>query len=151
VIGLSGVEEKRDVERVEEYRQIYSMVSLKGVYEAELSTGVIRAARFADKIRRVVIAAFGRIVPLEVILRDVGELNKRLYDEIVEKRKYKKSDLIKIVIDARYDEDENRIVFGEPDIVRYVPEVELEKVREENEKLKGVLEKIKEMISSVSE
>ena len=146
---MSGVEEKRDVERVEEYRQIYSMVSLKGVYEAELSTGVIRAVRFTDKIRRVVIAAFSRIAPLEVILRDVGEFNKKLYDEIVEKRKYKKSDLIKIVVDARYDKDENRIIFGEPDIIRYVPEVELEKLKEENKKLKGVLEKIKEIVISI--
>ena len=147
--NLSEAEERRDVERVEEYRQIYSMVSLKGVYEAELSTGVIRAARFADKIRRVVIAAFGRIAPLEVILRDVGELNKKLYNEIVEKRKYEKGDLIKIIIDARYDKEENRIVFGEPEIIRYIPETELVKLKEENEKLKGALEKIKEIVSSV--
>ena len=57
--------------------------------------------------------------------------------------------MIKIVVDARYDKDENRIIFGEPDIIRYVPEVELEKLKEENKKLKGVLEKIKEIVISI--
>ena len=145
---MSTAEERRDIERVEEYRQIYSMVSLKGLYEVELSTGVIRAARFADKMRRVVIAAFGRIAPIEVILRDVSEFNKRLYEEIVEKRKYAKGDLIKITVDAKYDKEANRIVFGEPSIVRYVPETELEELREENRKLKDVIRKLKEVIAS---
>ena len=146
---MSKVEEKRDIERVEEYRDLYTMVSLKGIYEVELSTGVIRAARFADKMRRVVIAAFGRLVPIEVILRDVGEFNKKLYEEIVEKRKYAKSDLIKIMVDARYDKDANKIVFGEPTIIRYVPETELEKLKEENRRLLEVIKKINELVSKV--
>ena len=146
---MSSSEEKRDIERVEEYRQLYSMISLKGLYEVELSTGVIRASRFADKMRRVVIAAFNRIAPIDVILRDVGEFNKKLYQEIVEKRKYSKSDLIKIIVDAKYDKEGNRIVFGEPKIIRYVPEREIERLKEKIAQLENLIKKINELTSKV--
>jgi Uncharacterized protein conserved in archaea len=49
----------------------------------ELRTGIIVAARFADKLRRAAFAAFSRTVPEDVILRDIAELNRLIYEEMM--------------------------------------------------------------------
>jgi len=127
-----GSEEEvaRDEARVEEYRQIYSTVALKAARTVELRTGIIPAARFADKFRRVALAAFKGYAPREVIIRDVSEFNKTLYDIIVNKMKCAKGDLIRIVVDATYDEEGQRLVFGEPKIDKFVPESEVRELYE---------------------
>lgn len=123
--------------------------------KAELRTGVIPAAGYADKLRRVAIAAFKKYVPLEVILRDVGELNKKLYKIMVEERKYEKRDLIRIVVNAKYDKNENKLVFDEPVIERFLPESKIEqfiqeKVKEIETNLKKKYEdRIKELTLSL--
>ena len=100
----------------------------------ELRSGVIPAAGYARKLRRVALAALSRIAPRDVIIRDVSELNKQLYKIIVEERKYDKTDLIRIVIEAKYDPSERRIVFGEPKIDRFLPESKLKEMVEESVK-----------------
>ncbi|MEM0344865.1 MAG: DUF2258 domain-containing protein [Thermofilaceae archaeon] len=122
-----GSEEEitRDEARVEEYRQLYSTVALKAARTVELRTGIIPAARFADKIRRVALAAFKGYAPRDVIIRDVSEFNKKLYEVIVNKMGCAKGDLVRIVVDVAYDEEGQKLIFGEPKIDKFVPESEL--------------------------
>jgi len=122
-----GSEEEitRDEARVEEYRQLYSTVALKAARTVELRTGIIPAARFADKIRRVALAAFKGYAPRDVIIRDVSEFNKKLYEVIVNKMGCAKGDLVRITVDVAYDEEGQRLIFGEPKIDKFVPESEL--------------------------
>ena len=122
---VSEEEVSRDEARVEEYRQLYSMVTLKAAKTVELRTGIIPAARFADKIRRVALAAFKGFAPRDVIIRDVSEFNKKLYDIIVNKMGCAKGDLIRVSVDVAYDEERNMLVFGEPNIDKFVPESEV--------------------------
>ena len=71
-------DEQRDLERAEEYEHTTMRASAIGTNKFELSTGVIVAARFADKLRRVALVAFGKMVDKNVVLRDVAELNQEL-------------------------------------------------------------------------
>jgi len=149
----------RDEARVEEYKQIYTGVTLKAARTAELRTGIIPAARFADKIRRVALAAFKGYAPREVIIRDVSEFNRQLYDIVVNKMGCGKGDLIRISVDVSYDEEGQRLVFGEPKIDRFVPESEIKaayesKIREleaERERLRKELEEERSKLEAVRE
>jgi len=148
-------DEERDLERAEEYEHTTMRASAIGTNKFELSTGIIIAARFADKLRRVALVAFGKMVDKNVVLRDVAELNKELYEEIVNKRKIGKLDVIRIIVDAEYDEKENRIKFSNIRIQHFVPEDEcasrenLERLQKENEELRSKLEKIKQMLTAL--
>jgi len=149
------INEEKDLERAEEYEQTTMRASAIGTNKFELSTGLIITARYADKLRRVALVAFGKIVDRDVILRDVAELNKELYEEIVNKRKIGKLDVIRIVVDAEYDEKENKIKFSNVRIQHFVPEdqcdlkEELERLQKENEELKTKLEQIKQMMAGI--
>jgi hypothetical protein len=142
---------EKDLERAEEYEQTAMRASMIGSNKFELSTGLIITARYADKLRRVALVAFGKIVDRDIIVRDVAELNKELYEEIVNKRKIGKLDVIRIVVDAEYDAKENKIKFSNVRIQHFVPEdqcaprEDLERLKKENEELKAKLEKIKQM------
>ncbi|MCQ4345356.1 MAG: DUF2258 domain-containing protein [Sulfolobaceae archaeon] len=148
-------DEQRDLERAEEYEHTTMRASAIGTNKFELSTGIIIAARFADKLRRVALVAFGKMVDRNVVLRDVAELNQELYEEIVNKRKIGKLDVIRIIVDAEYDEKENRIKFSNIRIQHFVPEDEcasrenLERLQKENEELRSKLEKIKQMLTAL--
>lgn len=148
-------DEQRDLERAEEYEHTTMRASAIGTNKFELSTGIIVAARFADKLRRVALVAFGKMVDRNVVLRDVAELNQELYEEIVNKRKIGKLDVIRIIVDAEYDEKENRIKFSNIRIQHFVPEDEcasrenLERLQKENEELRSKLEKIKQMLTAL--
>jgi len=148
-------DEQRDLERAEEYEHTTMRASAIGTNKFELSTGIIVAARFADKLRRAALVAFGKMVDKNVVLRDVAELNQELYEEIVNKRKIGKLDVIKILVDAEYDEKENRIKFSNIRIQHFVPEDEcasrenLERLQKENEELRSKLEKIKQMLTAL--
>ncbi|MCQ4336751.1 MAG: DUF2258 domain-containing protein [Sulfolobales archaeon] len=143
------------MERAEEYEHTTMRASAIGTNKFELSTGIIIAARFADKLRRVALVAFGKMVDKNVVLRDVAELNKELYEEIVNKRKIGKLDVIRIIVDAEYDEKENRIKFSNVRIQHFVPEDQcasrenLERLQKENEELRSKLEKIKQMLTAL--
>ncbi|MCG2871420.1 MAG: DUF2258 domain-containing protein [Sulfolobales archaeon] len=148
-------DEERDLERAEEYEHTTMRASAIGTNKFELSTGIIIAARFADKLRRVALVAFGKMVDKNVVLRDVAELNKELYEEIVNKRKIGKLDVIRIIVDAEYDEKENKIKFSNIRIQHFVPEDQcasrenLERLQKENEELRSKLEKIKQMLTAL--
>jgi hypothetical protein len=148
-------DEERDLERAEEYEHTTMRASAIGTNKFELSTGIIVAARFADKLRRVALVAFGKMVDKNVVLRDVAELNQELYEEIVNKRKIGKLDVIRIIVDAEYDEKENKIKFSNIRIQHFVPEDEcasredLERLQKENEELRSKLEKIKQMLTAL--
>ena len=143
---------EKDLERAEEYEQTTMRASMIGNNKFELSTGLIITARYADKLRRVALVAFGKMVDKDVIVRDVAELNKELYEEIVNKRKIGKLDVIRIMVDAEYDVKENKIKFSNVRIQHFVPEdqcasrEDLERLKKENEELKAKLEKIKQMM-----
>lgn len=138
----------RDEDRVEEYKQLYTGITLKAPRTVELRTGIIPAARFADKIRRVALAAFKGYAPRDVIVRDVSEFNQQLYEIIVKKMGCGKGDLIRINIDVVYDEEKQKLIFGEPKIDKLVPESDIRafyedkinKLKDENTKLLEELE-----------
>ncbi|MCY0859270.1 MAG: DUF2258 domain-containing protein [Sulfolobaceae archaeon] len=150
---MSTEETQRDIERAEEYEQTTMRASALGENKFELSTGLIIAARYADKLRRVALVAFSKIAPKDVILRDVSELNKQLYEEIVNKRKIDKLDVIRITVEAYYDKENNKLTFNNVKIIRYVPEDECESrykpVMDENQKLKDELNKLKESLNNL--
>lgn len=153
--GREKEAEERDISRVEEYHRIYSGVSLKAPQTVELRTGIIPAARYADKLRRATLAAFKAVAPREIILRDVAEFNKELYKKIVEELKIDKGDLIRIVVDATYDEKEQKITFGKPVITKFVPEDEVkakyeEKMRRLKNEIEQLRQRIEELIKEIS-
>jgi len=156
----------RDLERAEEYQQMTARATAISHNKYELSTGLIIAARYADKLRRVAFVALGKIVPKEVIVRDIGELNSKLYDELVNKMKVSKLDVIRIMVDVFYDEKEKKLKFDNIRITRYYTEEECKalvksseeykrleeenaRLREELERIKSEYEKIKDSLDKI--
>jgi hypothetical protein len=136
-------EYSRDLERAEEYEQITARATALGKNKMELSTGLIIAARYADKLRRVALVAFSKMVPKEVIIRDIAELNKQLYDKIVNEMKLDKISVIKIIVDAEYDEQNKKLVFSNLRILRYYNEEEIKKIcKSYEDKIKALEEDI---------
>jgi len=152
----------RDFERAEEYQQLTARATAIGANKYELSTGLTIAARYADKLRRVAIVALGKIVPREVIIRDVSELNKQLYEEIVNKMKIDKLEVVRIAVDVFYDEKENKLRFENIRINRYYTEEKvkallkewedrLKTLDEENKKLKSELDMLQKEVNKFKE
>ena len=155
-------EETRDLERAEEYEHTTMRASVIGTNKFELSTGIIIAARFADKLRRVALVAFSKLVDKNVVLRDVAELNQQLYDEIVNKRKIDKLDVIRITVDAEYDPKENKIKFSNIRIQHFVPEEKcedyakdlkekVERLEKENKNLRDALKAVLDTVKNAVE
>ena len=155
-------EETRDLERAEEYEHTTMRASVIGTNKFELSTGIIIAARFADKLRRVALVAFSKLVDKNVVLRDVAELNQQLYDEIVNKRKIDKLDVIRIMVDAEYDPKENKIKFSNIRIQHFVPEEKcedyakdlkekVERLEKENKNLRDALKAVLDTVKNAVE
>lgn len=130
----------RDIERAEEYQQLTARATAISANKYELSTGLIIAARYADKLRRVAFVALGKIIPKEIIVRDIAELNKQLYEEIVNKMKVNKLDVIRIVVDVFYDDKEKKLKFDNIRITRYYTEDECKKLYGEEVNKKRVEE-----------
>ena len=152
-ILLMSEEINRDMERAEEYEQTTSRVSALGKNKFELSTGLIIAARYADKLRRVALVAFSKFVPKDVIIRDISELNKQLYSKIVEEMKLNKLDVIKITLEAEYDDENKKLNFSNIRIIRYLTEEQCEEkyksIIEENEKIKKEISNLKEKLQDL--
>ncbi|RLE68532.1 MAG: DUF2258 domain-containing protein, partial [Thermoprotei archaeon] len=51
-------------------------MSEEGGEVVEIRSGVIPAARYADKLRRVALVVLRNVAPKDVIIRDVSELNR---------------------------------------------------------------------------
>ena len=62
----------------------------------ELSTGLVIAGAFADKLRRVLFAALSDKLPRDEIVRAASELNQLLYRVIVEELGLGKGDAVRI-------------------------------------------------------
>lgn len=137
---------ERDKQRVAEYESLYPGFSFTKATVVELRTGIIIAARFADKIRRAVFAAFGKMVPEDVILRDVGEFNKKLYEMLIE-RGIGKLDLVRISVEVSYDPEQNKLIFGEPKIEKLYTEQEVKELVEKlvQERCGDALRKLEEI------
>jgi hypothetical protein len=101
-------EVQRDLERAEEYEQTTARASAIGKNRFELSTGLIIAARYADKLRRVALVTFSKLAPKDIVIRDVSELNKQLYDVLVNQYKIGKLDVVRITVEAEYDDVEKK-------------------------------------------
>lgn len=146
-------EAQRDIERAEEYEATTARASILSENRFELSTGLIIAARYADKLRRVALVALGKMVPKDVIIRDVSEFNKSLYDVIVNQMKIDKLDVIKLIVSVKYDKSENKLIFEDYKIIRYYTEEECRKqyesVIQENEKLKKEINDIRKKLSDL--
>ena len=72
-----------------------------------LNTGLIIAGAYADKARRVLMAQVKGQVDTQEAIRAIGELNKLLFDVLVNEIKAEKGDVVRIVVD--YDIKEGRI------------------------------------------
>ncbi|MCG3109190.1 hypothetical protein L3N51_01480 [Metallosphaera sp. J1] len=142
---MSVEEINRDMERAQEYEETTSRVSPLGENRFELSTGIIIAARFADKLRRVALVSLNRIVPRDVIIRDVSELNKELFNRLTE-MKIGKLDLVKIVVEVRFNRDEKKLYFENVKITRYYTE---EQCRAMNSAISQEYEKMKKELSQI--
>ncbi len=140
---------ERDKERAAEYEKLYSGFTMQGPLTVELRTGIIIAARFADKIRRAAFAAFSKTVPEDVILRDVGEFNKVVYDEMI-KRGIDKLALVRISVVVSYDPKANKLNFTQLKIERLYTEDEVNKIIEDKcGELERKLEQIRNILSGI--
>ncbi|AWR97412.1 DUF2258 domain-containing protein [Acidianus sulfidivorans JP7] len=146
-------ENQRDVERAEEYEQMTPRTVVLGENKFEISTGIIIAARYADKLRRVALVSLSKIVPKDIIIRDISEFNKQLYDEIVNKLKIDKLSIIKITVEVSYNSQDKKLNFNNLKIIRYYTEDECKKqydaIVKENEKLKKEIEDIKKQLADL--
>jgi len=117
----------------------------------ELRTGVIPAAIYANKLRRLALFML-KDIPREILLRDIAELNQNLYRILIEEYKVEKSTPIKISVKVYFDKNENKLKFIDLKLDRFYPESEIvekynkeiKKYKEESEYLKNQIEKIKE-------
>ena len=72
-----------------------------------MNTGLIIAGAYADKARRVLMAQVKGQVDTQEAIKAVGELNKLLFDVLVNEIKAEKGDVVRIVVD--YDIKEGQI------------------------------------------
>jgi hypothetical protein len=152
----------RDIERAEEYQQLTARATVISANKFELSTGLTIAARYADKLRRVAIVALGKIVPRDVIIRDIANLNKILYEELVNKMKVDKLEVVRIVVDVIYDQASNKLNFENIRISRYYSEEKIKSIikeyedkinslEEENKKLKNEINSLQTQLNNIKE
>ncbi|EZQ12043.1 MULTISPECIES: DUF2258 domain-containing protein [Acidianus] len=146
-------QEARDLDRAEEYEKMNSRVAVLGQFKFEISSGLIIASRYADKLRRVALVTLGKMIPKDIIMRDIAELNKELYNKIVNELKVNKLDVIRLMVDVEYNPQEKKLQFSNIRIIRYYTEEECKKMGEdlikENEKLKDELEQAKKKIEEI--
>ena len=139
---------QRDIEKAQESVELYGGHLLKAPNRYEIRTGVVIAARFADKLRRTAFAVFGGVVPKEEIIRATSELNKKIYERLVSMG-VGKLDIVRISVEASVEG--GRLIFGEPKIEWFVPHTEVEKrVKECEEKFAEVKQKIENLLKELS-
>jgi hypothetical protein len=134
---------ERDIEKAHEHMELYGGHILKAPDKYELRTGIVIAARFADKLRRTAFAVFGRVLPREEILRATTELNKKIFEMLISMG-VGKLDLVRITVEATVER--NKLVFGEPKIEWFIPHTEVEKRLQECEKR---ISEVKQKIESI--
>ena len=115
----------------------------------QLSTGLVIAGAYADKVRRVLFAQLRDKIKAgeltnQLVAQKAGELNRLLFDILVNKLKVDKGDVVRIRIE--YDVVNGNIVWNlntlRIEAFKRIPDNEVEKaVKETIEKAKEVLEK----------
>lgn len=139
---------QRDLEKAQEALELYGGHVVKAPNRYEIRTGIIIAARFADKLRRAAFAAFGGIVPKEEIVKATSELNKKIYERMVEIG-VGKLDIVRITVEASVEGE--RLIFGDPRIEHFVPHGEVEKKVEECEKrMAEIRQKIESLLKELT-
>ncbi|MCS7093727.1 MAG: DUF2258 domain-containing protein [Candidatus Aenigmarchaeota archaeon] len=114
---------------------------------AVLSTGFVIVGAYAKKIRKTLFAQFkDKIKDKEIVGKLAyasAQLNKVIFEIVVNKLRLEKGDLVKIMIEYDFDENKKEIVWKFDKLkifsFRRVPQEEIEKVVEE------VVEKLKEI------
>ncbi len=109
-----------------------------------LRTGLVLAGAYAVKVRKVMFAQLFKKVNSKEIARAVAEINKVLYEILVNKVKVNKGDVVRIEIDykienglIKYDYDTLKI-----EVFKKVNEKEIEEhVKEAIKNIKQILEK----------
>ena len=135
---------QRDIEKAQESVELYGGHLLKAPNRYEIRTGVVIAARFADKLRRTAFAVFGGVVPKEEIIRATSELNKKIYERLVSMG-VGKLDIVRISVEASVEG--GRLIFGEPKIEWFVPHTEVEKrVKECEQRLAEIRQRLEELL-----
>lgn len=114
---------------------------------AVLSTGFVIVGAYAKKIRKTLFAQFkDKIKDKEIVGKLAyasAQLNKVIFEIVVNKLRLEKGDLVKIMIEYDFDENKKEITWKFDKLkifsFRRVPQEEIEKVVEE------VVEKLKEI------
>lgn len=119
---------QRDIEKAQEHMDLYGGHLIKAPNRFELRTGVIVAARFADKLRRIAFAVFSHTVPRDEVLRAVADLNRSVYERLTSMG-VGKADLVRITVEAVVEG--GRLTFGEPRIELFLPAQEVQRRLEE--------------------
>ncbi|MGC8569268.1 MAG: DUF2258 domain-containing protein [Nitrososphaeria archaeon] len=122
-----------------------------------ISTGLVIAAGYANKLRRVALVSMSKQVPKDVIIRDISEFNKRLFEELISTKRIDKLDIIRLNVTVEYDPAANRLNFKEYKLIRYVPEErcgqvsqeDIQKLREENERLRAEISSLKDKLNEI--
>jgi len=134
---------ERDIEKAHEHMELYGGHVLKAPNRYELRTGVVIAARFADKLRRTAFAVFGGVVPRKEIVQATAELNKKIFEKLIAMG-VGKLDIVRITAEAAVEG--NKLVFGEPKIEWFIPHAEVEKRLQECERR---MDEVKQRIESL--
>jgi hypothetical protein len=138
---------QRDMEKADEQMELYGGHVLKAPGKYELRTGLVIAARFADKLRRTAFAVFGKVVPKEEIVRATSELNRKIYEKLVSMG-VGKLDIVRITVEATVEG--NKLAFGEPKIEWFIPHTEVEKKLQECEnKLNEFKQKVQSLLKEL--
>jgi hypothetical protein len=134
---------ERDIEKADEQIELYGGHVLKAPGKYELRTGIVIAARFADKLRRTAFAVFSKVVPRDEIVRATAELNKKIFEKLIAMG-VGKLDIVRITVEAAVEG--NKLVFGEPKIEWFISHAEVERRLQECEKRIG---EMKQKIESI--
>jgi hypothetical protein len=139
---------QRDIEKAQESVELYGGHVLRAPNKYEIRSGVIVAARFADKLRRTAFAVFGGILPREEIVKATSELNKKIYETLISMG-VGKLDIVRITVEATVEG--GRLIFGEPKIEWFVPHSEMQKRLEECEKrFAEIRKRIESLLKEIS-
>ncbi len=137
---------ERDIEKAEEQSALYGGILVKGGNIVEIRTGVIIAARYADKLRRAAFAAFKNMVKQEEILRAVADLNRSLYEKLI-KMGVGKLDIIRISVEARVQD--GKLIFGEPSIEWFVPAERTAELEAQLKECRNTLQELRQKIEDL--
>jgi hypothetical protein len=94
-----------------------------------LNTGLIIAGAYADKARRVLMAQVKGQANAQEVVRASAELNKLLFEVIVNELKTDKGDVVRVVVDYEVEDDRIKWNFNtlRVELFKRVPNEEVKK------------------------